>query len=247
MLDLDRAYRYLRSDPQWLNRVIIGTLISMVPILNFAVLGYQLEVARRARDNADGSLPTWDDFGGYIGRGAKVFVANLVFSLPVIIGLIVIVLAFYLPLIAGLVSASTATSARASSELAQRMTNQLLVSYGLAGCVWLPLTLYMSVPRILAPASFIQILNHDTIGAGLRVREMIALIKARPGTFLGLVALTTGAGAVYASAAIFSPLLLFFMMAATIILGHLYGQAARPVAPQPQPMVTSHVPPPPQA
>jgi hypothetical protein len=42
-MDIARAFQ----DPEWTERIGLGTVISIVPILNFASVGYEVEIARR--------------------------------------------------------------------------------------------------------------------------------------------------------------------------------------------------------
>lgn len=45
-MDFGRAISYIRQDPSWLIKVLLGSIITIVPLLNFAALGYSLDVTR---------------------------------------------------------------------------------------------------------------------------------------------------------------------------------------------------------
>jgi hypothetical protein len=71
MLDLERAFRRPFKDPARTSRIGLGAVIQLVPILNIAGLGDQLDVMRRARDGGDATLPTWDNLSALSSREAR--------------------------------------------------------------------------------------------------------------------------------------------------------------------------------
>ena len=62
-MNLGRGLRFPLDDPQWLPKVLIGTLVSLVPILNVAGVGYMLDVTRNVVAGRETPLPEWDNFG----------------------------------------------------------------------------------------------------------------------------------------------------------------------------------------
>ncbi len=77
------------TDREWLFKLGIATLISLLPLLgNFFVIGYGIRSAQRVRRNEAG-LPRWDDFGGDFIRGGTMFVGMIVhvflFMVPTLI------------------------------------------------------------------------------------------------------------------------------------------------------------------
>ena len=46
-MNLEKALTYPFDDKQWASKIGLGALISIIPILNFALLGYVIELMRR--------------------------------------------------------------------------------------------------------------------------------------------------------------------------------------------------------
>lgn len=84
-MDIDRGVRAPFQDPKWAERVAIGSLISLVPILNFAAQGYMLDYTRAVSYGRDVPLPTWDELGRYWVRGLLAGIAGVLYALPGII------------------------------------------------------------------------------------------------------------------------------------------------------------------
>lgn len=84
-MDVSRAIGYPFKGENVIVKLIIGTVISIIPIVNFISAGYMLRVLRDSMANEDAEMPEWDDFGGDFVRGLMVFIASLVYSIPIII------------------------------------------------------------------------------------------------------------------------------------------------------------------
>lgn len=82
MVDIKRALTCAFDDPDWLDRVGLGTLISLVPILNLASLGYKVELSRRVMRGESRPLPTWDELGQKMVNGLLWFIALLIYQIP---------------------------------------------------------------------------------------------------------------------------------------------------------------------
>lgn len=65
--------------------LLIGILLSIVPIINFFAIGYTLECSGVGEQKASKKLPEWQDWGGYFAKGFLFFLISLIYSLPVII------------------------------------------------------------------------------------------------------------------------------------------------------------------
>ena len=67
-----------------MKKLIIGILLSVIPILNLTALGYALENSGMGR-NRKKAMPEWEKFGYLFGVGIKAFVVNALYLMPVII------------------------------------------------------------------------------------------------------------------------------------------------------------------
>ncbi len=84
-MDIGRAFSFVIDDDEWVKKIAIGGVISLIPIVgSFVISGYSIEVARRAF-TASGvdELPDWDDFGGYLTRGFLYSMGVFIWYLPV--------------------------------------------------------------------------------------------------------------------------------------------------------------------
>jgi hypothetical protein len=84
-VDFGRAYTFMTSDPRWISKILIAAAVSLVPILNFAVYGYALDVLKRVYQSADLPMPEWDDFGDYFVRGLLVALGVFIWQLPILL------------------------------------------------------------------------------------------------------------------------------------------------------------------
>lgn len=84
-MDVGKSFSYQFEDNNWINKLLIGALVSAVPILNFAWLGYMVDLLRNVMDGVSLPLPQWSDFGEKFMKGLIVWFAGIVYSLPAIL------------------------------------------------------------------------------------------------------------------------------------------------------------------
>lgn len=94
-MDFGKAFTFMFEDPDWVRKLGIGTavmfigivlsplLIGLIPLI--MIMGYTVDVVRNVMMRRERPLPEWEDWGGFLGRGFKVFVALFVWALPIII------------------------------------------------------------------------------------------------------------------------------------------------------------------
>jgi len=80
MLNLDA----FTKDSDIVRKLLIGGLLAMTGIGMLAILGWMLEIMRRAQ-RQDTSLPAFDDIGGYFMDGLRASAVALIWSLPLIV------------------------------------------------------------------------------------------------------------------------------------------------------------------
>ena len=98
-VDFGRAFGFVFQDKGWFGKMILFVLIGCVPILNFACLGYLVELAQRTCSGQDTPLPDIK-LGEQFGNGFMFFLAFLIFGImiSIIIIPIMIISIFLLPL-----------------------------------------------------------------------------------------------------------------------------------------------------
>jgi hypothetical protein len=85
-IDVAGAFRAPMEDQTWMNKILIGGLINIVPIVNFIAMGYSLKYfAGILSTHAKGRLPEWEEWGGLFVIGLKAFVVALVYMIGVVI------------------------------------------------------------------------------------------------------------------------------------------------------------------
>jgi hypothetical protein len=81
-MDIGKALSHVFDDEDWPTKIIVGTVILMVPILNFAAIGYQIQLARNVVKKVKRPLPEWNDFGSLFIDGLWMALASVVYSVP---------------------------------------------------------------------------------------------------------------------------------------------------------------------
>jgi hypothetical protein len=79
---------YMFKDPAWVMKFVLGSILGIVPILNFVVAGYMVEVIRNIRKDTAPVMPEWGpNFGKFFMDGLFVAIAGLIYGIiPGIIG-----------------------------------------------------------------------------------------------------------------------------------------------------------------
>src|ERR671933_927085 len=85
-MDFGRGLSYIRQAPNWLVKTLLGSVISVVPILNFASTGYSMDVIRNVYAGRETPLPEWgENFGDRWIRGLIAMVIVFIYMLPLAI------------------------------------------------------------------------------------------------------------------------------------------------------------------
>jgi hypothetical protein len=86
MMDFGKAFTYVFEDKNWIMKVLVGGLISLIPIFGWiVVIGYMLTTLKNVADGQPEPLPEWGNFGDFFMKGLYAFVGVLVYFLPVIV------------------------------------------------------------------------------------------------------------------------------------------------------------------
>ncbi len=81
-MDIGKSIQFVFDDNRWTSKLGLGALISMVPILNFAWMGYTIEIMRNVTESRELPLPEWDEIGDKFFKGLLVSVAMFIYALP---------------------------------------------------------------------------------------------------------------------------------------------------------------------
>lgn len=78
-MNYQRAFTFIFDDEKWLTKCLLGLAILIVPILNFAWVGYILHLI----NNPD-TLPEWDHLDELWIRGLKYILGAWIYALPIV-------------------------------------------------------------------------------------------------------------------------------------------------------------------
>ena len=83
-MDYGRGLSFMQRDPNWIVKTVIGSVLMLVPIVNFATYGYMLDVIRNVAQERETPLPEWgENFGDRFVRGFLAIVIQFVYMLPI--------------------------------------------------------------------------------------------------------------------------------------------------------------------
>ena len=184
-MNVEKSFAYPFEDKDWVRKLGLGALISMVPILNFAWSGYMVDILRNVMSSQPEPLPTWDDLGKKFNEGLILFGAGLIYAAPILI-------AVCLPL--GITAFSGLFSRDGNvQDLSQTITEVgVVVFFGLL-CV---LLLYGLVLSILYPAILVLFSREGTFASCFQLRQAFDLIRKNAAPFFIAWALSIAAGLV---------------------------------------------------
>lgn len=169
-MDLGRAFGFFFEDENWLNKVLIGGLLQIIPIVGqLALLGYLFEVARNVAQGNPRPLPDWSDLGTKLVKGVYGFVIGLVYSLPIIALVLV-----WVVLIA-VVGVASGNSEAAGGVMA------LLIL-----CLYALLFVLALVIQVVVLAAFARYVQTDSLSAALQFGEVIGMVRSTPSTWVVL-------------------------------------------------------------
>lgn len=171
-MNIGKAYTYPFEDKAWTTKLGLAFVITIVPILNFATYGYLIEIMRRLLRGDPEPLPDWTGLGRKFMDGLMVFLAGLVYGLPILILLV-------LPLSLMLIPAVLAGNAN-TQNMGQMLSTAGGVALACLGCVAL---LYGLALSVVFPCAYLQYARRGTFGAFFQLQEIFAMIGKDAGAF----------------------------------------------------------------
>ena len=178
-MDAEKSFSYPFEDKEWLSKLGLGAIISMVPILNFAWSGYLVDTIRNVMNDTSEPLPTWDDLGKKFNEGLILFGAWLVYALPILVALC-------LPL--GIAASSSLFPANSDmQEIGQRLMEAGGVVFYCLLCVFL---LYGLMLSIIYPAILVLFAREGTFASCFKLREAFDMITKHMAAFFTAWALS---------------------------------------------------------
>lgn len=207
-MDVGKSFTFVFEDEKWVSKVVIGGLISLVPILNLASWGFMLETLRRVAEGEERPLPEWGEFGELLVKGVVFFIAMFVYVIPIIF----LSLCFVL-------FAAVAGDGRGSDLLVAIFTLPL-------ACL---IFFYALALAVLWPAIAISYATSGQFAGAFAWGWIYRLITENLGSYLVAVVMSWVAGLVAAIGLIGCFIgVIFTNFWAYLVYGHLFGQVRRP-------------------
>jgi len=197
------------EDESWIMKIIIGGILLFIPIVNFMVLGYQLEVLKRVADGMDIPLPEWDDFVGKSIEGLLAFLIALVYNIPTI-------LVVCLPI--GLIAMAGAADSAVLMSMARLVT----------ACAYCVLPVWGIVVLLILPAAIIRYATTGELMSAFQFGEIFGFIRDNIANYIVAIILWIVANFIAGFGVIACFVgVLFTEFWAYLVMAHLLGQVQR--------------------
>jgi hypothetical protein len=172
-MDAEKSFTFPFEDKEWITKLGLGAIISMIPILNFAWSGYLVGIIRNVMNHDPEPLPTWDDLDKKFREGLMLFGAGIIYALPL---LILFVLPLGLAAFSGLFSGNSTMQ-----DIGRTMTEAGTVLFYCLLCV---LIFYGIALSIVYPAILVMFAREETFAACFKLNEAFAMISKNAAAFL---------------------------------------------------------------
>lgn len=165
-----RGWRALRQDPDWLKKLVIAGVIMLVPIVGpIVVTGWTSLMLRRAVSGQDGPLPRLDFDFDYLGKllntGFKGFLAQLLWSLPMVAVLMATYCCFYIAMIGAM------AGLRGNEDM---MGVVMICMIGGMMLVYMVLALAAVMPMVVA---MLRAELTDDVAPAMRLKDVFAMTR----------------------------------------------------------------------
>jgi hypothetical protein len=180
--NLQEIFTFPFKDEEARKHLLIGCLVALVsfvvPILPVLVLfGYAVRIAKQVLNDESPHMIAWDDWGGLAKDGLKIFGLRMIFTLPLLVILI--------PMILAMVLLPILLSTSDSSNVDGFMAIYMLVVFG-GMCLIIPLSIPIA---LITPAAEMYAVEKDDFVAGLRFREWWPIFRANLSGFVAAFAI----------------------------------------------------------
>jgi len=81
MVDVKKALTFPFNDQNWVVKLLIGLVLTIIPIVNFFSMGYVYEVFKKVVNKQEPFLPEWDNWGDLFKKGLMLFLIALVYAI----------------------------------------------------------------------------------------------------------------------------------------------------------------------
>ncbi len=223
-LDIGRAFKFTFEDENWIVKILIGGVISLLAIFLIPIpllVGYFLTVVEEVYAGRDLPLPEWSNLGGYFSRGLTVTIGSIIYTVPILV----------VACCVGLLATTMADSRGGEDPFGFLML-----------CLYCLIALYGLFMAFWVPGAILRYLEVGSLGGMFQFGQIWQLISRDLGQYFVVILLYIGASFLASivgslTCGILSPWTSFW---AYLVFAHLLGQywrLHRP--PAEQPLVTT--------
>ena len=174
--DLGGLFTFAFRDPKALSKFVIGSLmVVLIPLFGLgllALLGFGVRTARGALRGDEHPMADWDDFGGVLLDGIKVFGVIAGYTLAaVVMGLVLVAIGVFWALI----GQSMGSPAVVATSVVGSLTSIFFLVFAAL------------IAKALIPAGIVQLAATGRFTAAFRVSENVGLIRANFGNYIVLL------------------------------------------------------------
>jgi hypothetical protein len=176
-MQIGKAFSFPFQDKSWISKFLLAAVISIVPILSFAWVGYIVELVKNVIDHKEEPLPEWGDFGKKFVDGFIVTVAYFVYSLPALLVVCLMSGLFFIPAVvqsSGNASQDTVSSLFAGSSF-------------VAFCLICLVAIYALVLTVLLPAILANFAQKRTFQSCFQLGDVYRMAMAHGSTYFMVV------------------------------------------------------------
>ena len=181
-MDLNKVFSYQFEDKQWINKLGIGAVISIVPILNFALSGYIVAIIRNVMNDSAEVLPNWDDLGKKFNDGLILFAAGVIYAVPLIV--------IFLPI--GIMSAGGLIAGNNNLHGIGQIFSG--VGSALLYCFLCLIIIYALALSVVYPAILVVFAREGTFASCFKLRDAFELVSRNAGPFFTAWIVSFGGG-----------------------------------------------------
>jgi hypothetical protein len=209
-MDISRALAYITDDEDWLQKLLIGGLLSLIPVVGqIYALGYATAVLKNIIAGKETPLPDLtEDFGGKLLQGLLLWLITVIYFLPLIV-------------IAGSSGIGIAVVAGAADADVAGILAAITGS-----CVGLIALVLGIVSGLFLPYAWAIFAETGQFGEAFKLNKILEMIKANLGQTLLvlLVAAVVGAVAGSIGTAVCAIGVAFTTFYARLVSSFLYGK-----------------------
>jgi hypothetical protein len=209
-MDIGKSFSFVFEDEKWISKVLLGGLFMIIPIVNFAAIGYMLKVAQNVMQGNPRPLPEWSEFGDHFMRGLYGIIIQIVYQLPTLI--------LYGVFFCVIFAAGGAAGSERSSDGAGAI--------GVLGLCLLPLIFILALAgAFLAYVACGRYVATNTLSEAFKFSDVIASARGNLGAWIMLLLVVILAGFVGSLGVIACGVgALFTSFYAQCVIGHALGQ-----------------------